>query len=111
MTDANIAHAKIRGRAGELEGGKLYELCVEKLPNHLKTYDNNGEKKPFLDIKALAKALNLRRQTIYVWFRNDELPPNRVSAFLKLPGSLLKLDDLKPFAEFIPSELLDTPEN
>ena len=57
MSDANIAHAKIRGRAGELEGGKLYELCVKKLPNHLKTYDNNGEKKPFLDIKKMAKEL------------------------------------------------------
>ncbi len=111
MSDANIAHARIRGRAGELEGGKLYELCVKKLPNHLKTYDDNGEKKPFLDIKKMAKDLNLRRQTIYVWFRNDVVQPNRVVSLMNLPGSLLKLEDLTPFAEFIPSELLNSDDN
>lgn len=73
--------------------GPLYKLFMEKCPPFLKT--NNGQE--YLDVEALAEAMDVSRQSVYQWFWNDKLTAARVMQLLKLKGCNFAREDLLEF--------------
>ena len=84
----------------------LYQLCLQKMPKDMKNIGHFEDSIPTLNVPKIAKFLNLQRQTVYVWFHKEVIPPAFVAKFLSIPGSKLTLEDIRPFAPLLPSELV-----
>lgn len=98
-------------RSGKAKGRALYEMCLKKLPNHLKSNVSDAEKGDYLNVPLIASQLKIRRQTFYIWIKQNAIPPNQVEGFLALPGSEMTLEDIRPFAPLLPTEFIDKLRN
>ena len=94
-------------RVGSSKPRAFYKMCLEKLPNHLKQNVFNPEKGSYLDVPLIASQLKIRRQTFYIWVKQNSVPPNQIEALLGLPGSEMTLEDIRPFAPLLPFDFID----
>lgn len=88
-------HAEGVGRfVNGRQPSELYKLLVAKLPEH--RFQERG--RDILDADKIATDLEVKKkQTVYVWLKNNALPAIRMQQFVELSGSKLTVEDLTPY--------------
>lgn len=87
-----------RGLNAGSERTELYKLCFKSLELYQKQANNfGGGVCLVLDIEKISKEINISKQKVSSWFKNNQLPGQRVKALMKLSGSTLTFNDLGPF--------------
>lgn len=71
---------------------KLYKVLHEGLPNYRSEFNAD-----VLDVRALAKKLDITYQAVYTWLEKDELPAGRMKTLIELDGSTLTANELLKF--------------
>lgn len=99
MTDNNHEPSLIpRGISAGSEQSDLYKLFYRCLPKHRKELPlKTGEVWKGLDLTKISKEINVSKQKISAWLKNNAVPGQRVKSLMSLPGSTLTFDAIGPY--------------
>lgn len=87
-----------RGKNAGQERNGLYLMCFNNLPKHHKVSTNiKGEAWHGLDLEKISSEINVSKQKISLWMKENSLPGKRVRALIGLKGSTLTFEKLGPF--------------
>lgn len=79
------------GQGNKFLTGKLYKLCLSKLPKKYRVDDNT------INVKALAKDCKIVPERCYLWFRKNFMTPESATLLIKASAGKLKREDCLPF--------------
>lgn len=99
MTDNNQEPSLIpRGISAGSEQSDLYKLFYRCLPNHRKELPlKTGEVWKGLDLTKISKEINVSKQKISAWLKNNGVPGGRVKPLMDLQGSTISYQEIGPY--------------
>jgi hypothetical protein len=69
--------------------GPLHDLAVSK-----GLYPDSDDK---LNVRAIARELNLSMEACYKWFRRNRIPPRHALMFCERSDGRLRMEDFSPY--------------
>jgi len=79
------------GKGNKFLTGKLYKLCLAKLPKKYRVDDKT------LNVKAIAADCKIVPERCYLWFRKDFMTPESALLLIKASAGKIKREDCLPF--------------